>query len=479
MSRQTFLGEDWGLETKTAVKLYHKVIEPLREKMGITDAHNHLSAKQIVDNENFPDIFTAMVLDTNEGWPNRDHYITQQVAKKGVPLSYLLDTNVSNYDKWKAVAEVFPKFAGNHIYTWAHLELKRVLGIDDIISSETAEIIWQKSKEILSQDKMKPQAVLKSMKAKVLCTTDDPLDDLMYHKKAKKELPEIKILPTFRPDKSMNIFSEGWSDYVTELCEKTGKDKTLEGLLDALTERHDSFAQNGCVASDHGIYQPYGLDFKESNAKDIFGKFYDREEAPSKEEIKDFISFMMHRLCEMDKEKGWVTQIHFGAARNVNPHTFKISGPDSGGDCSTNNIEIVENLSPLLGRFCSGEGGENDLKVVLYCVDPIHYPTIATLNRIFPSVRWGVPWWFNDTTYGMEDHLNYMMQVESYSNCAGMVCDGRKILSLSPRHEVYARAVCNVISRLVENGIIPEQLESKIVEGLCYNNQVELFGFEK
>ena len=477
--KPTFLGENWGLENETAKELYYIIVEPLREEKGITDAHNHLSARQIVENENFPDIFTAMVLDTDERWTNRDHYITQQAAKKGVPLSYLLDDEVSNYDKWKAIAGIFPEFAGNHIYTWAHLELKRILGIEEIINKETCGIIWEKSNEVLSRDKMKPQALLKSMKAKVLCTTDDPLDDLEYHKRAKADIPEIMILPTFRPDKAMNIFSEMWREYVTELCEKTENNKTLDGLLNALAERHDYFSQQGCAASDHGIYQPYGLDVKDSRAKDIFSKVYDRKEKPSKEEIKDFISFMMHKLCEMNQEKGWITQIHFGAVRDVNPHTLKISGPDSGGDCSTSNIEVVENLNPLLGRFCSGKEGENDLTIVLYCVDPNQYSIILTLNRVFPSLKWGVPWWFNDTTFGMENHLNYMMQAESYSNCAGMVCDGRKILSLGPRHEVYARAVCNVIGGLVEKGIIPEQLTTKIVEELCYNNQVELFGFNR
>lgn len=185
---------------------------------------------------------------------------------------------------------------------------------------------------------------------------------------------------------------------------------------------------------------------------------------------------MMHRFCEMNREKGWITQIHFGAVRDVNPYLFSLGGPDCGGDMSTNIIEIAENLTPLLGKYCSGEKREKDLMVVLYSLDPTHYPTIATLNRTFPGVRWGVPWWFNDTTYGMENQLDYMLQVESYSNCAGMVCDGRKILSIAPRHEVFSRAVCNVVGKLVHKGIIPEHLAPEIVEGLCYDNQVKLFG---
>ena len=451
----------------------------LRQEKGITDAHNHLSARQIVENENFSDIFTAMVLDTNDKWPNRDHYITQQVAKKGVALSYLMDSGISNHDKWLAIANVFPEFAGNHIYSWAHLELKDVLGINDLISKETAESIWQEANEKLGQAEMKPRGLLKSMKIKVLCTTDDPIDDLEYHEKAKIEIPGIKILPTFRPDKAMNIFAPVWKEYVTGLCEKTNHEKTLNGLLNSVADRHDFFAERGCAATDHGIYQPYGLEVKESRAKDIFSKVYEKNESPSLEDIRDFISFMMHKFLEMNQEKGWVTQIHFGAVRDVNPHTFNISGPDSGGDCSTTGIEVVQNLSPLLGKFCSGKESEKDLKVILYCIDPIYYPTIAALNRVFPTTRWGVPWWFNDTSIGMETHLNYMMQTESYSNCAGMVCDGRKLLSLGPRHDVYARAVCNVVGGLIDKGIIPDELKTNIVEDLCCYNQLELFGFNK
>ena len=232
--KNVFLGKNWGLETETSINLFHEVVGKLRQEKGITDAHNHLSARQIVENENFPDIFTAMVLDTNEKWPNRDHYITQQAAKKGVALSYLIDSGISNHDKWLAVANVFPEFAGNHIYSWAHLELKDVLGINNLISKETAESIWQEANEKLGQAEMKPRGLLKSMKIKVLCTTDDPIDDLEYHEKAKIEIPGIKILPTFRPDKSMNIFAPAWKEYVTGLCEKTSHDKTLNGLLNAL-----------------------------------------------------------------------------------------------------------------------------------------------------------------------------------------------------------------------------------------------------
>ena len=472
-----YLCGNWGLETGKSRELYHEVVEPLREEKGITDAHNHLSARQIVENENFPDIFTAMILDTNAKWPNRDHYITQQSAKKGVPYSYLINSGVSNYNKWKAISEIFPKLAGNQVYTWAHLELKNVLGISQLLSGKTADSIWQKANEILSSDAMKPQAILESMKTKVLGTTDDPLDDLEYHKQARDEIQGIKIFPTFRPDRSMNIFAPGWKSYIASLCEKTGKSPSLNGLLEALRQRHNHFAEYGCKASDHGLKHPYGLDTAYSRAEEIFKKVFEKNEDPSPEEIRDFISFMMHRFCGMNKEKGWVTQIHFGAVRDINPYLFSIGGPDCGGDMSTNMIEIVENLTPLLGKYCTGADGEKDLKVVLYCIDPAHYPTIATLCRTFPSVRWGVPWWFNDTTFGMEDHLNYMMQSESYSNCAGMVCDGRKILSIAPRHEVFARSVCSVIGGLMEKGMLPEELLPEIVEDLCYNNQVKLFGF--
>src|SRR3989339_364338 len=184
-----FLNDDWGLENEAAKVLYRGVVEPLRGTIGLTDAHTHLSVEQIVSDEPFPNIFRAMVLDTDPRWANRDHYITQMVAKRGVPLSMLVDDQIGDHTKWLHIARVFPELAGNHVYTWAHLELRRVFGINDIISEETADRIWDATYQRLGDKDMRPQGLLKKFNFKVICTTDDPLDDLRYHERPKVEFP--------------------------------------------------------------------------------------------------------------------------------------------------------------------------------------------------------------------------------------------------------------------------------------------------
>lgn len=482
--KSKFLNEDWSLGTAITKKLYHEVVEPLRKDKGIVDAHTHFSAEQIVTNEPFPDVFTAIVLDINKRWPNRDHYIIQLAAGEGIPFEFWYDESIPAKTKWREFARIFQKLTGTQVHIWTQLELNKTLGIEGLLSDKTAERVWEEANEKLKQEDYSPQGLLKKANVEVICTTDDPIDNLEYHIKAKQKyhikakqnINGIKILPTFRPDKAMNIFAEGWKNYVNALCGKRKEKPSFDGLLNALKKSHDFFAEYGCRASDHGIKVPYGFKVDEEDANLVFNSAYNGEEI-NKTQIKEFISFLMGKFCEMDKEKGWVTQIHFGAVRNINEQVYKLFGPDAGGDAGTRHIEIVNNLKWLLSEHCSSGDREKDAKVVLYSLNPIHYPEIAQLGRVFPGVSYGMAWWFNDSFEGMMSQLKEMYSVLPFSRCSGMVCDGRKLLSVQQRHDVFARAACNTIGGLVEKGLIPGEYAPAIIEGLCYNNQKKLFGF--
>ncbi|MEA2037726.1 MAG: glucuronate isomerase [Nanoarchaeota archaeon] len=479
-----FLVEEWGLETPEAVQLYNRIVVPLREEEGIVDAHTHLSVRQIVENEPFPDIFTAMVLDTDKRWPNKDHYIIQMLAGEGIPFADMYGDKLSNKEKWDKMAKVFPNTMGTQVHLWMQLELNKTLGIEGLLSEETADRIWNEAHEKLGTEEYKPQGLLKRANVRVLCTTDDPIDSLECHTKAAEEVDGIRILPTFRPDKAVNIFAPGWKKYVTELCEKYDKKPNFDGLLAALYSAHEHFQANGCRASDHGLVVPYGRDVLERDAKTAFELFYygkpDKMTLPKNfSPTETFVSFMMDQLVRMNKEGGNITQIHFGALRNINSHVFKNCGPDSGGDASTSDINVVGNLSYLLDKHCNTGDPEKDAKIVLYCMDPSHYSDIARLTRVFPGVKAGSAWWFNDSIGGMTRQFENMNDEVPYSQFAGMVCDGRKLLSIEQRHDVYARVVCNVIGKQVENGLVPRDQAEMAVAALCYYNQAKLFGFGK
>ena len=249
---------------------------------------------------------------------------------------------------------------------------------------------------------MLPQAILKGIRARVIFTTDDPSDDLGYHGMA-EGLDGITFLPTFRPDAYCNIFSDDWRPSVERICQLTGQDTTLQGLVEALRKRHDHFAQRGARASDHGLLEPYGLEVTEKRAEKIFHNAYEKEEryGTRSVETRDFISYMMHKFCEMNQERRMVTQIHYGAFRNANDYLFRNWGTDVGGDISFGTANVVENLTPLLSRFFSGET-QNQSHLLLYPMNQVYAHVHVMLERAFPNVHAGFPWWHNDTPYSME-----------------------------------------------------------------------------
>lgn len=449
-----FLGEDYLLENKTGKQLYENI-----KDLPIVDAHNHGDVGEIVRNEGWSDIWQL------EG--ATDHYIWELMRKRGVPEEKITG-NASNKEKWLALARVFPEFAGNPTYEWVHLDLKRRFGIDELISEDTAELIWEKTEEMLKTEAMKPWRLLKDMNVKIMCTTDDPTSTLEYHQQAAKEIEAIKILPTWRPDRAMNIEKKDWKVFVLEMAERYDEDcSTLQGFVRALEKSHEYFVKNGCRASDHGLTQPVSYEVKEDVAAAIHLKAYNGEEL-SEKEINDYKAYLFCKFGELNKEAGWVTQLHIGAVRDYNDWLYENLGPDSGGDISDHKIEIVDSLKYFLNRF-------DGMKIVLYVLDPAHYATLTTISRAFRNVYLGAAWWFNDSPYGIEEQLKYIGTVDLLANFAGMVTDSRKLVSYGSRTEVYRRVMCNVLGRMVERGQIPYTVAAEMAVGLAYKQQEELF----
>ena len=394
IDKDNFLGKNWLLDTSESTKLYHDVAIPFRQEVGIVDTHTHHNLRQIVENKPSPNIWRAEVLETREKYKNCDHYIIQLASKfPGFSQALARDPQISDYDKWVALCKVFPYLEGNHVHQWMHLDLKRMFGIEELLSVDTGDKIWERANEDLRRKEMLPQAILKKIGAKIIFTTDDPIDDLLYHQMA-KNIEGITFLPTFRPDAYYNIFDNNWKSKVERICQLTGQDTTLKGLIEALRRRHTYFAARGAKASDHGLLEPYGLKIGQERVEQIFQQAYDKGEKFSLRsvETREFISYMMHKFCEMNQDKGMVTQIHYGAIRNANEYLFKNWGTDVGGDVSAENVNIMENLQPLLTRFFSGEG-ENQGHLILYPMNQVFAHTNLMLERVFPKVHSGFPWW--------------------------------------------------------------------------------------
>lgn len=453
----SFLDEEYLLDSEPARQLYDEIRE-----LPLLDPHSHLDVQAVARNEGWDDIWEV------EG--ATDHYVWQLMRKRGVPERKITGS-ASNREKWMALAEVFPQFAGNPTYEWIHLDLKRRFGIEKLISGDTAEEIWTETKDMLESPEMRQQALLAEMNVEVVSSTDDPVSKLEHHQQLENDLDDIVVRPTWRPDTAMKIDEAGWRDYVADLARATDTDTSdLDGFLTALEVSHEYFENHGCRASDHGLREVVSKSVSDRRAADIYQRAYAGETIAS-DDVTDFQAYVLERIGELNRDTGWVTQFHIGPVRDYRDSLYDELGPDAGGDISTQDIELAENLEYFLNRF------DEELQIVLYTVDPTHYPTVATISRAFPNVSVGAAWWFNDSPTGMRRQLEYVSTVDLLANHGGMVSDSRKLLSFDSRFEMFRRSLADTVGSMVEQGQIPHDVAEDLVRDVAYDRPTALWRF--
>ncbi len=451
-----FLDEKYLLGTETAFALYHTV-----EKLPVVDPHNHADVGEIARDKKYSDPWQVFAAS--------DHYVWEMLRKRSVPEKFITG-DAKPKEKWLKMASVFPEIAGNPVYEWVHLDLRRYLGVNSLLGPDTGEDIWEQVKAVLAVNTKKPRSLLKEMNVEVMCSTDDPSDLLEDHDTVNKDAGKKLIRPTWRPDKYVNIKSPVWKDWIAKLEKRFSKKiVTLESLVEALESSHDYFATKGCLSSDHGITRPLSGDSSKEDAEDAFKKALAGKEL-TQAEADAFSGYLLVRCAAMNADKDWVFQMHIGAVRDIRDSLFKSIGPDSGGDVSDHMIDIVTPVGRFLNKF------DGKLKVVLYCLDAGHQASLATVARAFgEKVRLGSAWWLNDTPIGMKRQLEYIGSVDLLSNFAGMVSDSRKILSYGSRFEMFRRVLCDVLGTMVERGQIPYKLAEVLAERVCYSGPKQFF----
>ncbi|WP_459194089.1 glucuronate isomerase [Halosimplex sp. J119] len=453
----SFLDETYLLETGAAETLYEGIAD-----RPILDPHTHADVVEIVENDGWDDIWEVQGA--------TDHYVWSMMRKRGVDEE-LITGDATNREKWTAFAEVVPEMAGNPVYEWLHLDLKRRFGIEKPVSTETADEIWAETSEQLERDDMRPQELLREMGVEVVGTTDDPTDNLAYHERAVEEVDGVDVRPTWRGDRAVNVQNADFDEFVADLDDATDFDPDdVDGFRAALEATHDRFAERGCVACDIGIREPVSRPVSDERAREIFDKRRAGKQL-SEREIEDFQAYMLAFVTELNVEKGWVTQLHMGPVRHYRQELYETIGPAAGGTATTGDLNLTEGLRHLVNRF-DGEG-----EIVLYVVDPTHYPSITTIARAFPNVSVGPAWWYNDSPFGMDHQLDYAGSVDLLANHAGMVSDSRKLLSFGSRFEMFRRTLANVVGRKVERGQMPLDVAENLVEHVAYERPRELYGF--
>ncbi|MDE6340575.1 MAG: glucuronate isomerase [Muribaculaceae bacterium] len=468
-----FMDKDFLLETDTAKDLYHNHAE----KLPIIDYHCHLDPKMIADDHRFRSI--------TELWLGGDHYKWRALRTNGVDEKYITGDDTSDWEKFEKWAETVPYTFRNPLYHWTHLELRTAFGIDKLLNPETSREIFDKCNAMLQNDPdMTARGLMRKYGVEVVCTTDDPVDSLEHHKRLRDEGFEIKVLPTWRPDKAMAVENpEAFTQYVKKLAEVSAMEiNDFRDFVKALQKRHDFFEENGCRLSDHGITEFYAEDYTEEEIEDIFAKAI-KGETVSPEEDAKFKSKMLEVFGEMDADSGWTQQFHYGAIRNTNSKMMAKLGPDTGFD-SIGEFNTAQKCAKLLDRL--NRKGKL-AKTILYNLNPSANEVMATMignfqdGSVAGKIQLGSGWWFNDQIDGMTRQMNALSTLGLLSRFVGMLTDSRSFVSY-PRHEYFRRVLCNLVGEDIEKGLIPysgyeKERVGKMIEDICYNNAKEYFRF--
>jgi len=467
---KNFLDEHFLLNTKTAQTLYHEYAK----NMPVIDYHCHLLPAQIASDHQFQNI--------TEAWLYGDHYKWRAMRTNGVDESYATGAK-SDLEKFQQWAATVPYTLRNPLYHWTHLELQRYFGITDVLSSKNANEVFEKASTLLQTPAFSVRNLLRKMNVALVCTTDDPLDDLAFHHQMKKEGFEIPILPAFRPDNAMNVSDpENFNKYIQKLQTVTGISiASFDDYLYALQSRHDYFAEAGCSVSDHGLEEIYAEDFTGSEIDAIFNKIHGGKSLNEIEQRK-FKSAMLIHFAEWDHEKSWVQQFHLGALRNNNARMLNQLGPDTGWD-SIGDFSQGKALAKFLGKLDT----ENKLaKTIIYNLNPADNELMATMvgnfndGSVAGKVQYGSAWWFLDQKDGMVKQMNALSNMGLLSKFVGMLTDSRSFLSF-PRHEYFRRILCNLFGEEIENGEMPNDIEwvGNIIQDICYRNARNYFNWQK
>jgi glucuronate isomerase len=463
-----FMDKDFLLHTETAKVLYHNHAA----KMPIFDYHCHINPKQIADDVRFENI--------TQIWLYGDHYKWRGMRTNGVDEKYCTG-NASDWEKFEKWAETVPYTLRNPLFHWTHLELKKFFGIDKVLSPATAKEIWDECNAKLQLPEYSVRGIIRMANVHTICTTDDPVDSLEYHRQIKESGFEVHVLPAWRPDKAMAVENvKAYNEYLDKLAAAAKMNiASFDGLMAALDNRHQFFHDNGCRLSDHGLETAIAEDYTISEIEQIFAKLRDGVNI-SQTEILKFKSVMLYEFGIMDHSRGWTQQFHIGALRNNSTRLFNQLGPDVGLD-SIGDFEIAKPLSKLLDRL---DMNNKLAKTVLYNLNPRDNELMATMIGNFQDgsvpgkMQFGSGWWFLDQKDGMEKQINALSNMGLLSRFVGMLTDSRSFLSYT-RHEYFRRTLCNILGNDVENGEIPNDMEllGQMVENICFNNAKNYFNF--
>ncbi|MGL4981867.1 MAG: glucuronate isomerase [Treponemataceae bacterium] len=455
-----FMDENFLLQNETSKKLYSYA-----KTIPLFDYHCHLSPKEIAENKTYENI--------TQIWLYGDHYKWRAMRSNGIDEKYITG-EASDYDKFFAYAKTMEYLYGNPLFHWSHLELKRYFDIDEVLTTKTAKIIWDKANNLLKTSNFSAKKLIERSNVKALCTTDDPIDTLEFHQEILKDKTfKVKVLPTFRPDKAIYIEKEDYRSWLKQLqVVADEKIDSFEKLGVALEKRIKFFKDNGCLVTDHSLETPFFARDTENKIEEIFAKrLSDTELSKTEEDIYKTEIFLL--LGGVYHKYNLGMQIHMGAMRNNNQRMFKKLGSDVGFDSIAGH-----SYAAVLSQLLNALDEKNTLpKTILYCLNPNDNEVLGTMIGNFQNsdvegkMQFGSGWWFNDQKDGMIRQMTALSHLGLLRRFIGMLTDSRSFLSYT-RHEYFRRILCNLIGTWVEEGEIPydEEILKAMIEEICFKN---------
>ena len=466
-----FMNKDFLLKTETARKLYHDHAA----KMPIIDYHCHINPQEIYEDKRYKSI--------TEVWLGGDHYKWRAMRSCGV-AEYYITGDATPAEKFRKWAETIPNLIGNPLYHWTHLELQRYFGIYEPLNGENAMEIYEKCNQILAQPDMSARGIIAKSNVKLLCTTDDPADDLQWHEKmdADPTMPAI-VLPAFRPDKAMRADKPDFPRYLQKLEDVVGYAiNTMDDMRRALADRIDYFVAHGCRTADHGLDYAFYVEATEEQLNDIFTRAKAGNGITWEEQLA-YHTALLISCGKSYKKYDWVNQLHFGCIRDNSRKMYGKLGVDTGFD-AINDQSNALGLSRLLSAY---EIGDALTKTIVYSLNPSDNGVVGTLIGCFQTdspipgkIQQGSAWWFNDHKPGMEAQMVSLMSLGAFGTFNGMLTDSRSFLSYT-RHEYFRRILCNLVGRMVEDGEYPADMAylGQLIENISYNNTRRYFRFDE
>lgn len=464
-----FMDKDFLLSNDTAKALYHDYAG----KTPILDYHCHINPREIAEDRQFDNI--------TQVWLGGDHYKWRFMRSCGVDEAYITGS-APDKEKFLRWAECLGKAIGNPLYHWSHLELRKYFGYEGALNGDTAQAVWDLCNARLADPSMSVRNLIRSSNVTLICTTDDPVDSLEWHKKIAEDPSfEIQVLPAWRPDKAMNIEKPDYTEYLSSLSEASGITvSSFATLKEALKKRMDYFAAAGCRVSDHGLEYVMYHPAEDAQIESLFSRRLSGESLTKEEELQFKTAFMLF-VGEEYHTRSWAMQLHYGCKRDNNTLMYDRLGPDTGFDC-INNYAPSSQMADFLNALEKNSGLP---RTIIYSLNPNDNQAIGTIigcfqdSSSYAKIQQGSAWWFNDHKTGMQDQLESLASLGNLSGFVGMLTDSRSFLSYT-RHEYFRRILCNLIGTWVENGEYPDDRKTlgDIIVNICYNNAVRYFGFD-